>query len=220
MEHMIPLKHAAHWLARMAATDGVISPREHQLLADFAKAFNLNVNSLFRMAHAIANEVHLPEVELVSQHEMKGRKFEEFVVSLCSDKSIFTLIAWRSDKIHNGVYAVENLMPDLHLRQQTPFGDVEYYIECKYRSSLPNGKLDLSTQLPRYRRMANRELFIALGLGGTPSNPAQFFIIPSRMLKHNHVINLHSIAKCLCSPNAQAFRNYIEHFFQKRVYKL
>ncbi len=97
MEQTIPVKYAARWLARMAAADGVVSPNERNLLAQFAKTFDIEARSLFRMAYALANKVVVPEVEYVNEHEMKGLIFEAFVVSFCSDKSRFKLISWRSN---------------------------------------------------------------------------------------------------------------------------
>ena len=219
----IPLKVAARWVAAMAATDGVVSPSEHKLLKEFAEHFNLEPTSLYRMAHAIANNIEVPEVEYINPLKMKGRKFEEFVVSLCSDKSRFKLLAWRSDKICGDTYARENLLPDLQLRHRLDTGEVDYFIECKYRSSLHDGVLDLSSKLGRYRRMAsaetNSELFLAVGVGGSPDNPEQFYIIPSRMVKRDYIIHIQNFEKCLCSKDAEGFHNYINHYFNKRVFK-
>lgn len=220
---LMPITHAAQWLATLAAADGVVSPNERKVLRDFATAFNIDVSSIYRMAHAIANKVPVPEVEFLNPSEMKGRKFEEFVVSLLADKSRDELLAWRSDKIVNGTYAAENLMPDLLLRHKLNDASVEYYIECKYRSFLPDGVLDLSGQLGRYRRMTTQnghsEMFIALGLGGTPSNPDELYIIPSRMIRHEAIIRIANFQKCICSPIPEAYQAYIELYFNKRVFK-
>ena len=83
----------------MAATDGVITPAERNLLRQFADAYKFNASALYRMAYAIAKKVDMPEVEFIDYAEPKGRQFEDFVVSLCSDKSRFKLLAWRGDKI-------------------------------------------------------------------------------------------------------------------------
>ncbi|MDE6301855.1 MAG: hypothetical protein K2M19_09080 [Muribaculaceae bacterium] len=217
----IAVREAARWLARMAAIDGVVSPSERRILKEFAEAFGIAPNSLFRMAHAIANRVEVPEVESVSPAEMKGRMFEDFVVRLTADSARFTRIHWTGDKCVDGIYALENLLPDLHLRHRLDAGVVEYYVECKYRSSLPDGTLDLTSQLGRYRRMSsakdNCELFIAVGLGGLPSAPEQFYVIPSRMIKRDYVVRLGNFAKCLCPPTPEGFHDYINHYFTKRV---
>lgn len=222
MANLIDIMDAARWMTKMAATDGVITPSERMVLKEFAETNGLDSTKLIRMAYAIANDKsELPEVERVDPSELKGRQFEEFVVSLCSDKSRFTLLAWRSDKIIGHTYALENLMPDLHLRHRLCNGEVEYLVECKYRSSLPEGVLDLSGKLDRYLRLgtaeANCELFIALGIGGTPSNPDMFYMIPARMLKHDAIIRIKNFNKCLCPKSPDAFHAYIEHFYNKRA---
>ena len=170
----------------MAAMDGVVSPNERKLIKDFAGTYGIEAKSLYRMAYAIANNVDVPEVEFISRREKVGRMFEDFVVSLCSDKSIFKLLAWRGDKINGEVYALENLLPDLHLRHRLDAGEVEYYIECKYCSSWGDNGIDLSSQYVRYHNAAKDrkvELFIAMGVGGTPSDPDEFFLVPGCMVK-------------------------------------
>lgn len=207
----------------MAATDGAVTPSERMLLKEFAEAQGITPGSLLRMAYAIANNVEVPEVEFLSRAHMKGRMFEEFVVKLTSDSSRFTRLNWSSDKYVDGIYSLDTLMPDLFLRHRLDYDIVEYYVECKYRSSLPDGILDICAQLNRYRRMisaeAKRELFIAVGIGGIPSAPEQFYVIPSRMIRKNDVIHIDHYSKCLCEPTPEAFHTYINHYFYKRVLK-
>ncbi|MDE6199412.1 MAG: hypothetical protein K2G06_06175 [Muribaculaceae bacterium] len=174
------------------------------------------------MAFAIANNIDVPEVKFVSRTEMVGRMFEDFVVSLCSDKSRFRLLAWRGDKTNGDVYALENLLPDLHIRHRLDNRDVEYYVECKYRSSWGDGGIDLSNQYVRYHNAAKDrkiELFIALGVGGTPSNPDEFFLVPGRMVKLDKTIDRERFFKCLCSKDPDGFHAYINHYFNRRVFK-
>ncbi len=220
-ETNIPVEYAVNWLCRMAAIDGVVSARERKLLQEFASTYGLDSNSLIRQAYAISNEVQTPEVETVDPREHAGRKFEEFVVSLCSDKSRFRLLAWRGDKISGETYALDTLLPDLHLRHSLDAAVVEYFVECKYRTTLKDGILDLTTQLGRYRKLSsakyNTELFIAVGVGGSPSNPAHFYVIPSRMIKRKAVIHLNNFYKCLCPSDADGWHKYLNHYFNKWV---
>lgn len=219
----ISLEFAANWLCRMASIDGVVSARECNLLSHFAGIYNLDATTLIRKAQTYSKEVTIPEVEIIDSRELMGRKFEEFVVSLCSDKKRFSLLEWRGDKISGEIYALDSLLPDLKIRHKLEHNVVEYFVECKYRSILKNNTLDLTSQLGRYRRMSsakhNSELFIALGVGGSPSAPAQFYIIPSRMIKRDAVLNLDNFSKCLCSTSVDSFHNYINHFFNKRVFR-
>lgn len=219
----VSVREAARWMAKMAATDGMVTPSERVMLKEFAEAYGIFPGSLLRMAHAIANKIDIPEVEFVSHSEMKGRRFEEFIVRLTSDASRFTCLNWSSDKYVDGIYSRDSLMPDLYLRHRLDMATVEYYVECKYRSSLPDGTLDINCQMNRYRRMISadnkKELFIAVGLGGNPSEPESLYIIPSRMIKKGDVIHIEHYSKCLCPPTPEAFHNYISHYFTKRVFK-
>lgn len=215
----LTIKDVARWLAMMAATDGVVTPAERMLLKEFAELHGIIPNSLLRMAHAIANKVDIPEVEFVNHSTMKGRMFEKFVVRLTSDSSRFTHLNWSSDKSVDGIYFLDTLMPDLYLRHRLDFGTVEYYVECKYRSYLPDGTLDISTQLNRYHRMISantkKELFVAIGLGGSPSNPEQFYVIPSRMINAGDVIQINHYTEYLCPPTPDGFNDYISCYFSK-----
>lgn len=220
----IPVDYAANWLCQMAAADGVISPRERKLLQEFAKHYGLDVNQLYRRAYGMLKHHSTPEVEAVDACALAGRQFEEFVVSLCSDKSRFKLIAWRGDKISGTTYALENLLPDLHIRHRLdPNIEVEYFIECKYRSSWGDGSLDFSKQFSRYHREAkerNMQLFIALGIGGSPSNPEEFYLIPGRMVGLDKKIERDGyFQKCRCNPDPEILHNYITHYYSKRVLK-
>lgn len=223
MADTMKIQETVKWLVRMASVDGVVSPRERQILKEFADAYGLDVKYLYRYAFAIANEVAEPEVEYLNPSECKGRKFEEFVVSLCSDKSRFRLLAWRGDKIVDGTYAAENLLPDLHLRHKLDETNVvEYFVECKYRSSWPENGVDLSEQFVRYHFAAKDqglELFIALGVGGTADNPDELYLVPGRMMRLDKRIDPIRFKKCLCPKTPEGFHNYINHYSQKRIFK-
>ena len=196
---------------------------ERQIFKEFADTYGVDVKYLYRYAFAIAHEVAEPEVEYLNPSEYKGRKFEEFVVSLCADKSRFRLLAWRGDKIVDGTYAAENLLPDLHIRHKLDNGkEVEYYIECKYRSVCPKEGIDLTAQLKRYWFDAIKkgiELFIALGVGGTPSNPDNLYLIPGKFFRRDDTHIKQALFKFTsCPKDAEGFHNYIDHFYQKRVF--
>lgn len=222
MTKNINIFEVAKQLATMASADGVISSSERHLLKDFAEANDIDSGKLIRMAYAMVSKVDLPEVEQVDPAEMKGRQFEDFVVSLCSDKSRFKLMAWRGDKIVGHTYALENLLPDLHIHHKLSNTIVEYLVECKYRASWGENGIDLSSHFSRYSLAAKDnglELFFALGVGGSPSNPDEFFIVPSRMMKHDKKIDRTRYIKCLCPKDPAGFHNYIERYFIKRVLK-
>ena len=113
-------------------------------------------------------------------------------------------------------------MPDLHIRHKLKNAVVEYFVECKYRSSWGEEGIDLSGQFVRYRKAAKDrglELFIALGVGGSPSNPDEFFIVPGRMMKFDKKIDRARFIRCLCPKDTDSFHNYIGQYYSKRVFK-
>lgn len=219
----ISLIDAARWVAKMAATDGTITPSERSVLTEFAKKYGLDVGKIIRWSYVLRSEVKVPEVELIDRNEQKGLMFESFVVSLIADKTLFRLLAWRSDKIIGDTYAIENLYPDLHISHRMDNGEVDYFIECKYRTSWGVDGIDLSGQFNRYHFHAKdhgKELFIALGVGGTPNEPEEFYLIPGRMVRHDKRIDAKRYAKCRCDQTSEALNAYINHYFNKRVIKV
>lgn len=216
----ISIDEAAHWIAKMAAKDGFITNNERRLMKEFADSFEVDVNILYNLAEKYCDNAE-KEVEPVGANQIKGRRFEEFVVSLLCDKTKFKLLAWRSDKIYQNTYAVENLYPDLHIKQRLQTHAVEYFIECKYRSSWGYGKIDISSQFLRYRNYAkvhNVELFIALGVGGKPTAPDEFFIIPARMIGYSKCIEQNRFKPCRIQPTPPNLDQYINNYYNKRIF--
>ncbi|MGM9869343.1 MAG: hypothetical protein ACI30R_06925 [Sodaliphilus sp.] len=93
----------------------------------------------------------------------------------------------------DGIYAAENLLPDLEIRQRIDYTDVEYFVECKYRSSWetdpaqgvcsishsPSFPTDQLHHLPGF---ANKHIHITIG-GHKPTwrtSPHNLFT-PARM---------------------------------------
>lgn len=112
----------------------------------------------------------------------KGEVFEKFVVDRFV-KEYFEIKNWRSDKYHNGRYATTNTYPDLEIILTTKYKKVSFAVECKWRKEFFNGTIECAKeyQLKNYRAYAldqNQKVFIVLGVGGTPSNPASLYIIP------------------------------------------
>ena len=215
----ISIKEASLWVAKMAAKDGLITNNERSLLKSFAQSFNIDPEHIYCLAETFCSKEE-QEVLPANANEIKGRRFEEFVVSLLCDKTKFRLLAWRSDKIYQNIYAQENLYPDLHIKHQLGHATVEYFIECKYRSSWNNGVIDLSEQFLRCRNQAkshNCELFIALGIGGSPSAPDEFLLIPARMIGYNKRIEQHRFLPCHLVPTPTNLHHYIKNYYSKRV---
>lgn len=216
MTKEIRMYDAIRWIATMAAADGVVTPSERKVIRDFASAYDINPGIIYRLAYAIAKNVEIPEVEFVSHTKMLGKKFEEFVVSLCSDKSRFKLLFWRGDKISGKTYALETLLPDLHVCLFLESGKEECLIECKYRSAWCDGVIDLSNRFDRYCRASldyDRELFFAIGIGGKASSPEELFIVPSKMIETDRRIDRERFISCLCQKDPASFHDFFQRYY-------
>ena len=123
--------------------------------------------------------------------KLKGDQFEKYVIDRF-DKNHFKLQDWRSDKIHNGVYAESSKHPDLvyEFSHHSTFVKPRFAVECKYRSGYDTmGKVRIcrEDQLRNYneysKKNQNIPVFVVLGLAGIPSLPDELYIIPLKMLK-------------------------------------
>ena len=98
-------------------------------------------------------------------------------------KPLFTLLEWRSDKFHNGTYALSNMLPDLEYRFRANDVECRFAVECKWRSSFVKGEIQWAKQyqLDNYIKFAYEKrtpVFVIIGIGGTPDNPQSLYIIP------------------------------------------
>jgi hypothetical protein len=129
---------------------------------------------------------------LVSEDVDKGREFEKYVVERFS-KEHYALLEWRGDKFHEGRYAQSNMYPDLELRLETKRYNVTFAIECKWRKDFYCSRIDWAKnyQLNNYRKyqyQSGNPVFVVIGVGGEPSNPAATYVVP---LDHIETTSLH-----------------------------
>ncbi|HQQ97891.1 MAG TPA: hypothetical protein PLX35_11540 [Cyclobacteriaceae bacterium] len=140
--------------------------------------------------------------------EKDGRAFEEFIIHRFNRK-YFSMEEWRSDKITKGIYAKSSQYPDLQV--QFKFGDVEriFAIECKFRRALANGEFKLEKrQFDKYKEFKQKKqipVYVALGLGGTPENPQELFIIPLGSFDADGSIAYQSILNYYNNPSVNFF---------------
>lgn len=122
-------------------------------------------------------------VEILTEDESveKGNDFENYVASLF-DNRYFSIVQWSTDITRKHDKFVESdAGPDFTIRY-IPNNEI-FYVECKFRSNLYEGKLHWSNpqQLKRYQDfdIENRHpFFIVIGFGGDPSDPERMFCIP------------------------------------------
>lgn len=121
------------------------------------------------------------EVLIEDEYIEKGNDFEKYVVSLFDDK-YFSIVQWSTDITRKHDRFVESdAGPDLIVRY-IPKDEV-FCVECKFRSSLFEGKLQWSDsqQLRRYQSFAREKrlpFFVVIGFGLKPRSPERMFCIP------------------------------------------
>lgn len=115
-------------------------------------------------------------------HFEKGRLFEEYLINLFSKKS-FYLKEWRkSERFLDGFFPFGHSNPDLELVFE---GKKKYRfaVECKWRKEFVEGRITWAAnyQICFYEDFQNRNgipVFVAIGIGGEPSNPEKLFVTP------------------------------------------
>lgn len=81
----------------------------------------------------------------------------------------------------------------------------------------------MSKQFLRYSHVAKdcgKQLFIALGVGGTPAKPEEFYLIPNRMFHSSPDVPKDGFKPYICEATAAAFYKYVCRYFSKRVLKI
>lgn len=134
---------------------------------------------------AVKNDTQLQPkkqpISSVEENKQKGDDFEKFVVQQF-DSKYFTLLEWRSDKYVNGVYAVSNLFPDLEINYKSGNIDDSFAVECKWRKNYTNEiQWADNYQLANYKKYSKEmrmQVFVILGVAGSPKDPGKIFIIP------------------------------------------
>ncbi len=166
-------------------------------------------------APPVVVESNVPDMEnsKATQTELsnkeKGDAFEKYIAR-SFDKDSFTIVEWTSDKGIDGRYAESNMNPDLVFELNVPTQRAKFAVECKYKSSVDSsGFIELcsSAQLSRYKEYSIRQridVFIALGIGGTPDFPAEVYAIPIHILTH-HKTELKKIKSYSKKPGGRFF---------------
>lgn len=145
----------------------------------------------------------------------KGDAFENFVVNLLADWRLKLLDRTQDAVSTAGVVAESCKNPDLHVQQKRGESNIDYYLECKYRSRWYNGEITFEGwQLDRYRQFQRdnrRKVIIALGVGGTASAPATFMLVPLDSIRGNSVKQVKT--EFIVSPTSSALVEYMNDYF-------
>jgi len=112
----------------------------------------------------------------------KGFLFEQFIVMLFNERH-FHLQEWRqSKKVDDISTLINHGNPDLELIFS---GSKKYRfaVECKWKAEFKDGKIEWASKskIDRYTKFENEKripVFVAIGIGGEPSNPEKLFVTP------------------------------------------
>lgn len=127
------------------------------------------------------------------ENKQKGDAFEKYVVQRFN-REFFNIMEWRSDKYVNGIYAVSNHFPDLEVMYKAGHTQDSFAIECKWRKGFYNNEIEWARdyQIKNYKKYAEEvrlPVFIVIGIGGKPDDPAELFIVPLESAKTNVFTN-------------------------------
>lgn len=167
--------------------DGILTPKEEKLIREIAQREGKNADAtIMQIEKEIKESEEDSETELIDVNAKAGLDFEKFVVQKF-DKKFFVIRNWAGDKFVEGRYADTTTQPDIQLSLKLRGDSYPFAVECKWRSE-PKGefiRFANDGQLDRYKAFAKKEnypVFIALGIGGKPSSPAELYILPIQEL--------------------------------------
>lgn len=140
-----------------------------------------------------------------SEELLKGREFEDYVLSLFDIREGGSLILqeWQGDKSYGMIQPENNSNPDFVFR----YNEKEFAIECKWREKLDR---DLSKDIFSSQKLGNYKTFSAsrkmpvtviIGVGGEPCNPELLYVIPLERID-DIVSNNNSIVGFLCQSRS------------------
>jgi hypothetical protein len=118
------------------------------------------------------------------EYYAEGKAFEEYIINLFNDRN-FARIKWRaSEKFTGTSLPPDHFFPDLEM--ELVFGRSRKYrfaVECKWRREFRDGiiKWAKDSQICSYRMFQDQvriPVFVAIGIGGEPSNPEKLFVTP------------------------------------------
>jgi hypothetical protein len=127
----------------------------------------------------------------------QGLQFEAFIKNLFSDKR-FRLKRWRKSKlIDKDTFIRDQTYPDLELIYIGK-KDYRFAVECKWRSRFYYGKTKWADEAniliyKEFQQKTGMPVFIAIGIGGTASNPERLFVTPLDNICHDCEVYQHKL---------------------------
>ncbi|MGM0947045.1 MAG: hypothetical protein ACQEW9_17865 [Bacteroidota bacterium] len=172
--------------------DGVLTPKEERLIREIAINEGKDAElAILQIKSELEESEEDSETELIDVYAKAGYDFEKFIVQKFN-KKFFKIRNWASDKFVDGRYADTTTQPDIQLSLNLRGQSYPLAVECKWRSD-PKGdyiRFANEGQLERYKAFAEKEnhpVFIALGIGGKASEPAELYILPVQELTQPYI---------------------------------
>ncbi len=141
------------------------------------------MNVIARVWHAARNEAVKPKTYV------KGEAFQDFIRRVVFPASHYDLVGKTHDYSVNRQDFVESSTdPDYRFRDRE--SRREFYVEAKYRSRFYHGGVDWCQQyqLQRYLEIdLTTPVLIAIGIGGSASNPEYVFLFPVSGVRYTHL---------------------------------
>ncbi len=152
-----------------------------------------------------------------------GNDFEGYMADILKANNII-LKQWNQGSTSpEGAYAENELNPDFYVSHILNRKPIEYWVECKYRSTLPyNGFTIEDYQLKRYvgiQKNSKRKIIIALGIGGSAKAPNKIYLIPLDTLNRYKRIGHKYLPEYEILNPRTNFGPHISDWFLNEVFK-
>ena len=202
----------------LAIADGTLTAREEEKLRQIAPRGK--AEAVVSAARARLESRSEPsETRMRNHNKEAGDAFEKFVLERF-DQKYFTLDQWAGDKFHDGRFDETTQQPDLLLTLNLGKEKHPLAVECKWRREFKNGWIEWASkkQVARYQtfeKNSGRKTFVAIGVGGKPDQPEQFYVVPLYRLTRT-VAQRDYISEFLISPSKDLYYNTEEEVFVER----
>lgn len=160
----------------------------------------------------------------VQDSKSKGNEFENFVANFFTDRNKYTVLEWNQGQTSSqGVYAKADENPDFKIEHKLSDDfKITYWVECKYRSSFNSDAVIIKDyQLNRYRKIqreSHRKVLVAIGVGGTPSSPKSFYLVPLDSID-GEKISFDDLKPFYMSSPKERYDYWVTSYFRNKVFK-
>jgi hypothetical protein len=167
-------------LIHIATADGQLTLNEKALLQKKAVELGLNYDDYLDKINELL-QGNVKETNLIDKDKEKGNDFEKYIVQKFT-KQYFKILEWAGDKYVEGRFAQTTLEPDLKLQFKYKNIQIDFAVECKYRSHFYKNGIEWASekQLNNYKKFSvqkEQPVFIIIGVGGVASAPDELYLV-------------------------------------------